>query len=62
MQDRIFLDFIVYLFDKSERYKHKKAKETVYDLYKRADLFISSQVLNEFIVIVTRKNKESALF
>ena len=57
MKDSIFIDtnILVYLFDKSEKEKNKRIQALIKDLKETSDLFISAQVLNEFINIVTRK-------
>lgn len=57
MKDNYFLDtnLLVYLFDKSEKEKNSRIEALIKDLKSSANLFISSQVLNEFITIVTKK-------
>lgn len=57
MTDRIFLDtnVLVYLFDTSEEEKHAAAKQLLKDHQEKSYLHISSQVVNEFINITTRK-------
>ncbi|MGD2091631.1 MAG: PIN domain-containing protein [Candidatus Aminicenantes bacterium] len=57
MTDNHFIDtnVLVYCFDLSEKEKYKRANRLIKDLKETSNLFISSQVLNEFINIVTRK-------
>lgn len=57
MIDRIFVDtnILVYLFDSGETVKHTKIKKVIEEKLKDSKLFISAQVVNEFINIVTRK-------
>ena len=57
MIDRVFFDtnIIVYLFDTSEPAKRKKIIKLVESLSTTSKLFISSQVLNEFINVVMNK-------
>lgn len=57
MIDRIFIDtnILVYLFDSGETIKHTKIKKVFAEKLKDSKLFISTQVVNEFINIVTRK-------
>ncbi|MBI5212566.1 MAG: PIN domain-containing protein [Nitrospirae bacterium] len=59
MRDKVFLDtnVIVYLFDKSEDKKHKTAKELFNKCVLERELFISAQVINEFVVIASQKIK-----
>jgi predicted nucleic acid-binding protein len=57
MKDNYFIDtnVLVYWFDKSEDKKNKRAHSLIRDSKQTANLFISSQVLNEFISVVTKK-------
>ncbi len=55
MTDNHFIDtnVLVYCFDLSEKEKYKRANRLIKDLKETSNLFISSQVVNEFINIVT---------
>src|SRR5712691_2744430 len=55
MTDRVFLDtnVLVYLFDRDAPVKQQRARQIVEEF--RASLAISTQVLQEFYVSVTRK-------
>ena len=55
--DRIFIDtnVLVYAFDISAGIKHKKAKEIVENCWRLENGVISSQVLEEFFVCLTKK-------
>jgi predicted nucleic acid-binding protein len=57
MKDNYFVDtnVLVYWFDISEKEKYKRAHNLIKDLKETSNLFISSQVLNEFITVVTKK-------
>jgi predicted nucleic acid-binding protein len=57
MKDNYFVDtnVLVYWFDKSEQKKNKRAHRLIRDSKHTANLFISSQVLNEFVSVVTKK-------
>ncbi|OGU36801.1 MAG: hypothetical protein A2068_08130 [Ignavibacteria bacterium GWB2_35_6b] len=57
MTDKIFFDtnLIVYLFDKGERKKREKIINVLNELSGKSKLFISSQVINEFINVVFKK-------
>lgn len=57
MTDNSFIDtnVLVYCFDLSEREKYRRAHRLIKDLKETSNLLISSQVLNEFINVVTRK-------
>ena len=59
MKDRVFFDtnVTVYLFDKSEKEKHKRAKEILIDSLRNTIPYISTQVVNEFVVITSQKIK-----
>jgi predicted nucleic acid-binding protein len=56
MSDKVFLDtnVIVYLFDRDAPAKQDRARQ-VFEGERRARLVISTQVLQEFYVTVTRK-------
>ena len=58
--DRIFLDtnILVYAHDITAGSKHEKAKEIVLDLWGNRNGVISTQILQEFYVVVTRKLPE----
>jgi len=60
MKDDVFFDtnVIVYLFDKSEDRKHKIAKTLFQEGLRKYNVFISVQVINEFIVIASQKIKK----
>lgn len=64
MTDNYFVDtnILVYLFDQSEVEKNKRAEEFVKKAKESSNLFISAQVLNEFITIVTRKIENPIAF
>jgi predicted nucleic acid-binding protein len=53
----IFLDtnILVYAYDKSEKLKHKKAKDILINCWDTRTGSLSTQVLQEFYVTVTRK-------
>lgn len=55
--DKCFLDtdILVYAFDVSAGQKHEVAKRIVIDLWNTKDGILSTQVLQEFFVSVTRK-------
>lgn len=57
MIDKIFFDtnMIVYLFDLGEPNKRKKVTKLLHKLVDNSRLFISSQVVNEFINYSTKK-------
>ena len=60
MKDNVFFDtnVIVYLFDKSEDKKHRIAKTLFNEGLQKHNSFVSVQVINEFIVIVSQKIKK----
>jgi predicted nucleic acid-binding protein len=55
--DKCFLDtnILVYAFDVSAGQKHEVAKRIVIDLWNTKDGILSTQVLQEFFVSVTKK-------
>lgn len=55
--DKVFLDtnIIVYAYDITAGAKHETAKDTLTDLWESGAGVISTQVLQEFFVTVTRK-------
>jgi predicted nucleic acid-binding protein len=55
--ERVFLDtnVLVYAFDRSAGFKHERASALVQDLWQSGTGSVSTQVLQEFSVIVTRK-------
>ena len=59
MKDRVFFDsnIIIYLFDKSEKDKHELVKYLFYKNLQENISYISTQVINEFIVIASQKIK-----
>ena len=64
MNDKSFFDtnLIVYLFDESEKEKHTKANALFLKFINTKNAFISVQVINEFIVIGTKKIKNPISF
>jgi predicted nucleic acid-binding protein len=54
---RVFVDtnILVYLFDAEEPAKQARAREVVSELARNSSLVVSSQVLSELYVTVTRK-------
>jgi len=64
MKDNVFLDtnILVYLFDESEEQKHTASKKLFAGLSVNSDKYISTQVINEFIVIVTEKIENPVSF
>jgi predicted nucleic acid-binding protein len=61
MSDRTFLDtnVLVYLYDTDAPEKQRKARDVLERSPAQADLVISTQVLQEFYVTVTRKFSRS---
>jgi predicted nucleic acid-binding protein len=59
MKGNVFFDtnVLVYLFDKSEKKKHAIAGQLFKQSLEKYNPWISIQVINEFIVIATRKIK-----
>ncbi len=57
MSDRVFLDtnILVYADDADAGAKHKTARKLVYDLIASSRAVLSTQVLQEYFVIATRK-------
>lgn len=57
MIDKVFLDtnILVYLFDKSEKEKQTKVKKLISDLLPQTRMFVSVQVINEFINVTSKK-------
>jgi predicted nucleic acid-binding protein len=57
---RTFVDtnVLVYLFDAGEPAKQERARQVISDLCRAGTLVVSSQVLSEFYVAVTRKLEE----
>jgi predicted nucleic acid-binding protein len=57
MSDRYFLDtnVFVYCFDESNRRKHQKANDLVLGALRERSGLISSQVIQEFLNVATRK-------
>lgn len=57
MSERIFIDtnVAVYLFDKDSPEKQKKARNIFSEKKNRGNLVISTQVIQEFYVVVTKK-------
>ena len=59
MKDKYFIDtnILVYANDRSEKQKQKRAQEIIFDGIAKENIVISSQVLSEFYVTVTKKIK-----
>lgn len=57
MIDKIFLDtnILVYLFDKSEKLKQVLVKKFILGHIQKSKIFVSVQVINEFINITSKK-------
>lgn len=57
MKERVFLDtnVLVYLFDADDPAKQRRAQDLLSNRELRAQLILSTQVLQEFYVSVTRK-------
>lgn len=57
MKERVFLDtnVLVYLFDADDPVKQRRAQELLSDQELQAQLILSTQVLQEFYVSVTKK-------
>ena len=57
MKERVFLDtnVLVYLFDVDDPTKQRRAQELLSDRELQAQIILSTQVLQEFYVSVTRK-------
>lgn len=57
MKDKFFIDtnILVYANDRSEKEKQDRAKQILFDGIAHGNIAISSQVLGEFYVTVTRK-------
>jgi predicted nucleic acid-binding protein len=57
MKDKFFIDtnILVYANDKSARKKQERAKQILFDGIINEDIVISTQVLSEFYVTVTKK-------
>lgn len=56
---KIFFDtnILIYSYDNSDEAKHKIAFDLVSNLLSKEDIAISTQVINEFIVVMTNKVK-----
>ena len=59
MRDKYFIDtnILVYANDSSDKDKQRKAKKIVLDGIREESIAVSTQVLSEFLVTVTRKIK-----
>lgn len=59
MKDKYFIDtnILVYANDRSEREKQEKAKQILFAGIANEDIAVSTQVLSEFYVTVTKKIK-----
>jgi predicted nucleic acid-binding protein len=59
MKDKYFVDsnILVYANDRSEKVKHERAKQILFDGISKQDIAVSTQVLSEFYVTVTKKIK-----
>lgn len=57
MIDKVFIDtnILVYLFDKSEKEKQTRVKKLISDLLLQTRMFVSVQVINEFISVTGKK-------
>jgi len=57
MADKVFIDtnILVYLFDKSEKQKQTRIKTFISEYLSRAKIYLSVQVINEFINVTSRK-------
>ena len=57
MADKVFIDtnILVYLFDKSEKQKQTRIKTFISEYFSRAKIYLSVQVINEFINVTSRK-------
>ena len=57
MIDKVFIDtnILVYLFDKSEKEKQTRVKKLISDLLPQTRMFVSVQVINEFISVTGKK-------
>ena len=55
--DRIFIDtnILVYAYDRSAQKKHQIARTIILDLWRSGLGLLSTQVLQEFFVVVTKK-------
>ncbi len=60
MNDKVFFDtnVLVYAFDKSEPEKGTIAKRLIRDFGSEGNIVLSTQVLQEFYVTVTKANKD----
>lgn len=59
MEDRVFIDtnVLVYSRDRGARKKQKQAEELIRNCWESRTGVVSTQVLNEYFVTVTRKLK-----
>ena len=59
MNGKVFLDsnILIYAYDKSDRVKEQRAQEVLKEGFDQGTAFLSTQVLSEFFVTVTRKIK-----
>lgn len=57
MIDKVFIDtnILVYLFDKSEKEKQTRVKKLISELLPQTRMFVSVQVINEFINVTGKK-------
>ena len=57
MEDKYFIDtnILVWANDRTEKAKHERAKQILVDGIARGNVTISTQVLGEFYVTITRK-------
>ncbi|MBA4417873.1 MAG: PIN domain nuclease [Syntrophus sp. (in: bacteria)] len=64
MKGNVFLDtnIIVYLFDKTDAIKHASAKLFIQECLKKHNGHISTQVVNEFVVVISEKIKNPIPF
>ncbi len=59
MKDKYFIDtnILVYANDRSEKDKHERAKQIILQGIANENIVVSTQVLSEFYVTITRKIK-----
>jgi predicted nucleic acid-binding protein len=57
MIDKVFFDtnILIYLFDKSDKQKQDVIKKVISEHFISSQIFLSVQVINEFINVTTRK-------
>jgi len=62
MSDKIFFDtnILVYAFDKSDKEKHHISANLIKSAFENRNGSVSTQVLQEFFVVTTKKSNYSA--